>query len=106
MCADDVVIFDEQNRFASTGLLALRSSIGMLDRTRFAGTRKIDLHRRTVAELRIDLHMTAGLLDETVDHRETEARAFADFLGREERLESARNRCRIHADAGVGDGDQ
>jgi hypothetical protein len=34
--------------------------------------------------------MTAGLFDETIDLREAEARALADLLGCEERLEHLR----------------
>ena len=36
-------------------------------------------------------------------HRQAEAGALADALGREERLDRARQRRLVHADAGVGD---
>ena len=42
-------------------------------------------------------------LNDAEDGREAEARALAGFLGREERLEHARARRAVHADAGVGD---
>ena len=51
--------------------------------------RQVDLHRRALAGLAVDLHVAAGLLDEAVDLREAEAGALADILGGEERLEGA-----------------
>src|SRR5205085_8380011 len=45
----------------------------------------------------------ARLLDDAIDGRKTEARAFAQLFGGEERLEDARLRLRVHAAARVAD---
>src|ERR671918_392499 len=46
-----------------------------------------------------------GIGDDAVNEREAEARALADLLGGEERLEDARERRFVHAGAGVFDGE-
>ena len=46
------------------------------------------------------------LLDDAVARRQAEARPLADFLRGEEGLEDVRLHVRIHADAGVADGEQ
>src|SRR5581483_3331645 len=48
---------------------------------------EIQLDARSVTDLAVDLGMAAGLLDEAVDHAETQPGALADLLGREERFE-------------------
>ena len=45
----------------------------------------------------VDLDVTAALRDDAVDDREPEAGPLADALGREERLEDAREHVRRHA---------
>ena len=45
--------------------------------------------------------MAAGLAAEAVDLAQAEAGALADVLGGEERIERARARLRVHADAGI-----
>ncbi len=50
-----------------------------------------------MAHFGIDLHMAAGLLDEAIDHRETEARALAHRLGRDEGLEDPLQHLGRHA---------
>ena len=58
------------------------------------------------ADLGIDPHLAAGLPGEAVDHRQAEAGALADRLGREERIERLRDHIRRHAGAGVGDAER
>ena len=48
-------------------------------------------------------HVSATLLDDAVDRRESQAGAFAFFLGGEKRLEDSRLRFFVHAHAGVAD---
>ena len=61
--------------------------------------RQVELDRRALAELAVDLGMALGLAGEAVDHREAQPRALADRLGGEEGLERlARSRpaaCRV-----------
>ena len=68
------------------------------------GRRQIELDRGAVADLAVDPDMPARLLDEAVDHAQPEARALADFLGGEERLEHLVLHLLGHAGAGVADG--
>src|SRR5579872_586194 len=50
--------------------------------------RQKDTKDRAAIRLAVDKHIAAGLLDDSVDHREPEAGAFADFLGREKGFEN------------------
>src|SRR5207244_7670998 len=71
---------------------------------RFGGSRhprEVDLHRRAAPRLAVDPDVAAALLDDSVNGREPEPRAFPYFLGGEERLEEVRLRGLIHAHAGV-----
>ena len=52
-----------------------------------------------------DEDVASGLTDDSVGGREAEAGPLTDVLGREERLEDARQRALRHAFAGVADGD-
>ena len=60
--------------------------------------RQVDLDRRAVAFLAVDLDVAARLLDEAEHHAEPEAGALADLLGGEEGiehpLEQVRRECR------------
>ena len=67
--------------------------------------RQVQPEGRALALGAVDPDMAARLLGEAVDHRQPEAGALADRLGREERLEDLRERVRRHADAGVADAD-
>ena len=58
-----------------------------------------------VAELALDGDGAARLLGEAAHHGEAEAGALADALGGEERLGGVREGLRVHARAGVGDGE-
>ena len=51
------------------------------------------------------LDMALRLGDEAVDHAQAQARPLADFLGREERIEDARQHVGRDARPGVGDGE-
>ena len=68
--------------------------------------RQKDRELRALARLAVDEDEAAGLLDDAVDGREAEPGAGADLLGREERLEDARQILLGDADAGIGDLDQ
>ena len=57
------------------------------------------------AGLTIEVENAAELRGEAVDHRQAEAGALADALGREEGLDRAGERLLVHADAGVAHGD-
>ena len=61
---------------------------------------------RAAPRLALDLSVTAGLAAKSVDLAEAEAGALADVLGGEERIERARQRFRVHADARVHDRDR
>ena len=61
---------------------------------------------RGIARLRVHIDEAAGLLDDAVDRGQAEARALADFLGREERLEDLVDDVGRNAGAGVAHLDQ
>src|ERR1019366_9912739 len=61
------------------------------------GEWKIEGQRRTLAGLAVNADGTAGLLDETVDHRKTKASSFAARLGGEKGLEDTRKCFLRHA---------
>src|ERR1700733_4796263 len=65
--------------------------------------RQVDRNRRPLFRRTPDSHLTARLRNETVSRAQTEARALADRLGREERGERFRLYFRRHADARIGD---
>src|SRR5260221_522831 len=64
-----------------------------------AMARQEDREGGALAGLAVDEDEAAGLLDDAVDGGEAEAGAGADFLGREERLEDAREILARDADA-------
>ncbi len=66
--------------------------------------RQIDAHGRALPHFGIDPHLAARLLRETINHRQPEARALADRLGRKERLERARHDVRRHPHTRIADG--
>ena len=78
-------------RIVSAGHGRARRASRRLDLAVGEQPRQVDLDRRAVADLAVDLHVAAGLLDEAVDLREPEAGAVADVLGGEERLERLRS---------------
>ena len=66
--------------------------------------RQIDLDRRAFADLAVDLHVAARLLDEAVDLRKPKPGAVPDVLGREERIEGFCLHVRRHSASVVGHG--
>src|ERR1700742_1155796 len=66
---------------------------------------QIDLDRRAVTELAVELNVAAGLLDEAVHHAEAKTTARAWPLRGVEGLESAALHLFGHAGAGVGHGE-
>jgi hypothetical protein len=67
------------------------------------GAREVQLHRRSVSNLAIDFHVSAGLLHEPIHLTQPQTRTLADLLGGEERLKSAGKPIRGHAMASVAD---
>src|SRR5262249_4667958 len=70
------------------------------------GTREIDPHRRASADRAFDPRGTARLLGKPVDLAETQTGAFADLLGRVERLEGSLQHIGWHAGSGIGHREQ
>ena len=60
-----------------------------------------DVEDAALADFGVTVDEPAGLLDDAVDHRQAEAGALADLLGREERLEDLLDQVRRDAGAGV-----
>src|SRR3546814_19930692 len=65
--------------------------------------RQPDLDPRALAQLALDIDRPARLLGEAIDHRKTEAGAFADILGGEEGFEHLLQYFVRDAAAAVGD---
>src|SRR5882724_6469283 len=80
------IVLDDQHNLMPTldarGSLRLRGGL-----IQSGGAWQIDLDRRSVTFLAVNLDMPARLLDEAEHHAETEAGALADFLCREEGVE-------------------
>ncbi len=97
------IVLDHQHglRLASTRHLGGRGRFDL--RGECMQPRQVDLDRRAQPDLAVDLDVAARLLDEAVDLGQAKPGAVADLLGREERLEGARDRLPAHADAAVGD---
>ena len=104
--AHDELVFHQQHRLvalherarAGLGRLAL-----LLDGFR---ARHVDPERRPVPLLGVHPDAAPVLLHDAVARRQAEARALADLLRGEEGLEDVRLHVRVHADAGVADGEQ
>ena len=64
-------------------------------------TRQANLDRSPFSRLAVDQDGTVGLPDESIDHRQAEPGALADWLGGVEWIESSRFYARRHSDAGV-----
>src|SRR6266436_1944913 len=67
---------------------------------------QVDAEGRAASQLGLDRHRAAALLDDAVDRGESETRALAGLLRREERLEEVREGIRVHAGAAVADFEQ
>ena len=87
-----------------------RRGLGQLRRLHIVGGRNVarneNAEGRALAELRIHVDETAGLLDDAVDGREPEPGALADILGGVEGVENLVDDLRRDAGAGVLDLDQ
>ncbi|MNP29268.1 hypothetical protein D3C76_1222860 [compost metagenome] len=64
---------------------------------------QVQVHTGALARFRIHPHLATGLADETIDHRQPQARTLAHRLGGEERIEGARQHLRWHAAAVIAD---
>ena len=100
------IVLDEQDAFHSLELCGdrclRRRPLGLA--AVVAG--EIDLDRRALPRLRVDLYVTAGLFDEAEHLRQAEARALTRILGGEKRIEGFRQHFRGHSGARIRDGDQ
>jgi hypothetical protein len=65
-------------------------------------SRQVDAEGRALARLGVDADVAAHLPDDAMARGQAEARALAQLLGREERLEQVRPDLVGHADSGVG----
>src|SRR4051812_30623296 len=63
--------------------------------------RQVQCERGALPRLALDRDGAAALIDDPVDHRETQAAALADGLRRKERLERALQGGAVHAMPGV-----
>ena len=73
------IVLDHQDRFAAAGdrrRRLLRRRVSFL-----VGAREIKLDGRSVALFAVELDVAARLLDEAVDHAQSQSGAFAHFLG-------------------------
>ena len=97
-------IFDDQHDGSALGRIAVSIFSGVVLRRRcFRMARQVDLEDSAHAGRALDTYIAAGLLDDAVNARKPESRAFADRLGREERLEDLSARLLVEAAAGVGE---
>ncbi len=69
-------------------------------------TRKVNAHGRTLAQLGINSYLPTGLARKTIDHRQPEPRALADWFGRVEGIKGTRRDLGRHAGPGVGHADR
>ena len=102
--ADGVFVFDEEDGFGSAGGGEGNGS-GAVGFGGLVDAGEINGEDGAAAELALHEDVAAALLDDAVDGGESEAGAFAFFLGGEERLEDAGLGFAVHALAGVADGD-
>src|SRR5580692_6400363 len=66
---------------------------------------QVDLHRTAMAWLAVDRHMSAGLFDEAVYHRQSQSGSLTQRLRGEEWLEYLAHHLWRHAGAGISDGE-
>src|SRR6185437_6022631 len=97
------VVLDHEYGFGAALDLTLQVRLGI--RRDAAARRQIHAHRRALAFFAVDLDMACRLLDEAVDHGETEPRALARALRGEERIEHPVEDRRRDAITGVAHGD-
>src|SRR5207237_4626635 len=102
--ANGVVVFDEQQRLGAFG--GERRNVRAFGHRRRGGDGQIDANRRAASGRGVHRNRAAALIDDAVDRRQPEPRAFALRLRREEWLERVRARLLVHAGAGVGDGER
>ena len=100
------LVLDHQHRLARFGGVGGGHPGGLVDRLgRAAVARQVELERRALAHLAVDLGVALGLAGEAVDHRQPQPRALPQGLGGEERLEGLGHGVGAHSRAGVGDAD-
>src|SRR5262245_10099781 len=99
---DQLVVLDHQNGFMS----AVQGRHERLGRGRAGAGRQVHLDRRAMAFLTVDLNMPGRLLDEAVDHAQSETGSLAGTLGGEKRIEHLVDYVGANADAGVAHRDQ
>ena len=98
----DFFIFYEQNGLFSShraaGFTLVQALVDNL-----VDSRQVNLEDRPFAEFAVNPNVAATLFHDAVDSGQTQASAFANLLGGEERLEDMRFRFGVHAATGVGD---
>ena len=100
------IVLGEQHGFgsATAGRPAKREiRFGLIGRLAIFDPRQVHQERRALAGRGLDVNHASGLLNDSVDNRQAQTGATADFLRREERLEDAGGRLLIHAGSGIGD---
>ena len=99
--AHDLLVVDDEDPLGAAARARRRPRLAL--RSRPTADRQANRERRALARGGADVDRAAALRDDAVDGREPEARARADGLRREERLEDAARVSLVHADARVGD---
>ena len=100
-----IVLDHQHHRPAARGGSGMRRDAFGSRRTFGQRPRQIELHRRAVTELAVDLQVSADLLHKAEDHAEAEAGALPRCLV-VKNGSKARAIVWRHAGAGIGDGDQ
>jgi hypothetical protein len=104
--ADRFIILDDEYGLAGAqGRLAKRRLVDVRSRHAATAARQEELHGRAPAFDAVDADVSAGLLDEAVDHRQPKTGTLADRLGGEEGIERLGDDARRHADAVVAHAD-
>src|SRR4030095_14440406 len=101
--ADGGVVLDDQYGLLAGRDLLGRAGPGLPAFAHRPVNRQMDLDGGPEPDLAVDADVTAGLLDETIHHAQPEARALADLLGGEERIERPRQYLRRHSGSGIAD---
>ena len=96
------LVFHQQDRFLAAGLTG-RSGARLRRVCGLVGAREQDSERGSMPRSALHGDMTAALLDDPVDGRESESRSLAFLFCGEEGLEQMRLRLLIHAATGVLD---
>ena len=98
--AQERVVFDKQNGFIAAAD-GIRFGLLRLLHRLFSQARNVNAECRSEADFAVDVDPAVMLLDDAEDGGQSQAGAFADAFGAEERLENVREDFRRDAAAGV-----